>query len=220
MIKKLLTVILIITMVGTSTSLVSITKHDFDIFDVLTMLKHLAGMETLTPTQEELYNFDNKSGVSIMDVLEVLKYIAGMPNAIDGSATNTQMPEDPAKAVVWLLNKEREKENLPALSANISKLHSAATHRADEIISLFSHTRPCGKDPKSVLDEFGVNYQLMGENIAKGYRTSESVVEGWMNSPGHRANILYPSYTHVGVGVVKSSDGTLHWVQLFIQVVR
>ncbi len=62
----------------------------------------------------------------------------------------------------------------------------------------------------------GGSYRAAGENIAYGQRSAEQVMEGWMNSSGHRANILNAQYTAIGVGVYRSASGTLHWVQLFI----
>ena len=82
---------------------------------------------------------------------------------------------------------------------------------------LFSslHTRPDGTSCFTVLDQNGINYFSAGENIAMGYPTSESVVNGWMNSSGHKANILNSSFTHIGVGCYEE-NGYYYWVQLFI----
>lgn len=88
--------------------------------------------------------------------------------------------------------------------------------RAREIEGAFSHTRPNGSSFSTALKEQGASYRAAGENIAYGQRSAEQVMEGWMNSSGHRANILNAQYTAIGVGVYRSASGTLHWVQLFI----
>lgn len=80
----------------------------------------------------------------------------------------------------------------------------------------FSHTSPIYGSPFDMLKSFKISYQAAGENIAKGQKTPQEVVTGWMNSEGHRKNILNPSYTELGVGYATSSNGTAHWTQIFI----
>ena len=77
----------------------------------------------------------------------------------------------------------------------------------------FSHTSPTYGTPFQMMKSFGITYKTAGENIARGYNTPESVVNGWMNSSGHRANILNSTYTRIGVGYVK--DGN-YWTQMFV----
>ena len=77
----------------------------------------------------------------------------------------------------------------------------------------FSHTSPTYGSPFDMMTSFGIRYLTAGENIAMGYRTPQSVVDGWMNSPGHRANILNASFTEIGVGYVESGS---YWTQMFI----
>lgn len=115
--------------------------------------------------------------------------------------------------VLELINEERAKEGLGAMVMD-SGLVNVATVRANETVQSFSHTRPDGRDCFTAYDEQGVSYQSAGENIAYGYSSPESVMDGWMNSPGHRANILYAGFGRVGVGVVKSG-GRYYWVQNF-----
>ena len=87
--------------------------------------------------------------------------------------------------------------------------------RAQEIAQSFSHTRPDGTNGFTVLKERGIVYVACGENIAKGSITPRRVMEGWMNSAGHRKNILNANFTSIGVGYYLDAAGTAHWVQLF-----
>lgn len=113
-----------------------------------------------------------------------------------------------------LTNRERVSRGLQPLKpdAGLSRL---AAIRAKELITLYSHTRPGQKNCFSVLKENGYEYIGAAENIAKGQKTSVQVVEGWMNSSGHRKNILNPKLTHLGVGYIVDSAGNTYWAQLF-----
>lgn len=115
-----------------------------------------------------------------------------------------------AAEVLRLVNVERNAEGLPALSAGDAASHRAAAVRAAEIQQSFSHTRPNGSEWYSALYEAGVTYYGAGENIAWGQRTPAAVVNAWMNSPGHRSNIMSISYTHLAV-----CFDNYYWVQLF-----
>ena len=121
-----------------------------------------------------------------------------------------------AHEVVRLVNLERQKQGLHPLSQDNVNLGICADIRANETMRLFSHTRPNGESCFTVLAECGVVSKTAAENIACGYSSPDSVVNGWMNSPGHRANILNGAYSDTGVGAARHSDGTLYWVQLFI----
>ena len=121
-----------------------------------------------------------------------------------------------ANEVVRLVNEERAKAGLPALTVDRGAA-SAAQVRAKEIERSFSHTRPDGSSFNSALTEAGVNFSGAGENIAYGQNSPEKVMEGWMNSSGHRANILNSSYTSIGVGHYQNASGVNYWTQLFIR---
>ncbi len=121
---------------------------------------------------------------------------------------------DYAQEVIKLSNEERSKAGLPPLAYD-SKLAAAANKRAEEIAEVFAHTRPDGTDCFTVLDEYGIKIWAAGENIAGYYSDPEEVVEAWMNSQGHRENILDSYFSHIGVGVYEDDDGCLYWVQIF-----
>lgn len=116
--------------------------------------------------------------------------------------------------VVALVNAERAKAGLSPLTQT-AELSGAAATRAEETSRSFSHTRPDGSSFSTVLSQNGISYRGSGENIAYGQRTPEQVMEGWMNSQGHRANILNSRYTAIGVGYYQDSNGTPYWTQLF-----
>ena len=118
-----------------------------------------------------------------------------------------------ASEVVRLTNSARSKNGYAALVED-GVLSEAAAVRAREIARSFSHTRPSGASFSSALSESGVSYLRAGENIASGQKSASEVVNAWMNSPGHRANILNSSYSRIGSASV-NIDGTHYWVQLF-----
>lgn len=119
-----------------------------------------------------------------------------------------------AMQVIDLVNQERAKEGLPALQYDAS-IEKAALVRAKETETSFSHTRPNGSAFHTALTENGVSFRGAGENIAWGQKTPEEVMNGWMNSPGHRANIMDKNFTKIGVGYYQNANGVNYWTQLF-----
>ena len=120
-----------------------------------------------------------------------------------------------AAEVLRLVNAERKKAGLSALSTGPAALNNAANKRAQEIVVKFDHKRPDGRSCFTVLDEYGVESLARGENIAMGYDTPADVMAAWMNSSGHRANIM-GDYTRLSVGIYVK-NGTVYWTQLFIR---
>lgn len=116
--------------------------------------------------------------------------------------------------VAELVNEERAKAGLKPLTLQ-EDITAAAQVRAVETVTLFSHTRPDGRHFATALKEAGVSYRGAGENIAWGQKTPEQVMKGWMNSAGHRANILNEKYTSIGIGYHQSATGVNYWSQLF-----
>lgn len=117
--------------------------------------------------------------------------------------------------VLTLTNAERAKQGLSALQAD-AKLMAAAREKSVDMQknNYFSHTSPTFGSPFDRMKALGISYKAAGENIAKGQRTPEQVVQAWMDSPGHRANILNANFTHLGVGFVENG---YYWTQQFIQ---
>lgn len=116
--------------------------------------------------------------------------------------------------VVNLVNQERAKAGLSPVTADAS-IEAAALVRAKETEKSFSHTRPDGSSFSTALVQQGVRFYGAGENIAWGQKTPEQVMNGWMNSEGHRANILNAKFTKIGVGYYQNASGTNYWTQLF-----
>ncbi|MCM3411603.1 CAP domain-containing protein [Metabacillus litoralis] len=116
--------------------------------------------------------------------------------------------------VVDLTNQERAKQGLPALKVDLTLSKVAREKSLDmQKNNYFSHTSPTYGSPFDMMKKFGVTYRTAGENIAKGQRTPQEVVNAWMNSSGHRANILSTKFTHIGVGYVAEGN---YWTQQFI----
>ncbi len=133
-------------------------------------------------------------------------------------AQDASTPEELAAEVVRLVNVERAKEGLAPLGTYDS-ITKAAQIRAPEIVTIFSHDRPDGTSCFTAMDQTGAKKgaYTWGENIAAGNATAAATVEQWMNSPGHRANILNAKFTHIGVGYQHSAGSTYrhYWVQMF-----
>lgn len=116
--------------------------------------------------------------------------------------------------VVELTNQERAKNGLPALKLDV-ELSKVAKDKSKDMQSknYFSHTSPTYGSPFDMMKAYGISYKAAGENIAMGQRSPEEVVQAWMNSQGHRENIMNPSFTHIGVGHVATGN---YWTQMFI----
>lgn len=132
-----------------------------------------------------------------------------------------QKPAEEAKSlsefeqrVVELTNAERTKQGLPALQID-TELSKVARIKSEDMQknNYFDHNSPTYGSPFDMMKKFGISYKSAGENIAQGQRTPEEVVQAWMNSAGHRANILNNGFTHIGVGYVESGN---YWTQQFI----
>lgn len=116
--------------------------------------------------------------------------------------------------VVELTNQERAKYGVPALKLDVELSKVARTKSSDmKSKGYFAHNSPTYGSPFDMMEQFGITYRSAGENIAMGQRSPEEVVKAWMNSEGHRKNILNSSFTHIGVGYVGEGN---YWTQMFI----
>lgn len=120
--------------------------------------------------------------------------------------------------VVDLVNRQRANYGLPLLKANW-ELSRVARYKSQDMIQkgYFAHQSPTYGSPFNMMESFGIRFTAAGENIAYGQRTPQEVMNDWMNSTGHRNNILSRVYNQIGVGVAKASNGTYYWTQMFIK---
>ena len=159
-----------------------------------------------------------KYQVGISEMISANPQIAN-PNLIyPGQKLNIPLTDSSVTSyeerVIELVNEIRADYGLSALKSDW-ELSRVARYKSQDMHDrkYFSHTSPTYGSPFDMMKSFGISYKSAGENIAMGYKTPEEVVNGWMNSSGHRANILNCSFTHIGVGYVK--DGN-YWTQMFI----
>ncbi|MGD6992232.1 CAP domain-containing protein [Sutcliffiella horikoshii] len=118
------------------------------------------------------------------------------------------------KKVVELTNAEREKQGLAPLELDV-ELSKVAKDKSKDMQqnNYFSHNSPTHGSPFDMMKKYGIQYNTAGENIAQGQQSPEEVVNAWMNSEGHRANIMNENFTHIGVGHVEEGN---YWTQMFI----
>jgi uncharacterized YkwD family protein/spore coat assembly protein SafA len=120
--------------------------------------------------------------------------------------------------VIRLVNVQRVNNGLQPLTANWELCRVARYKSADMANKgYFSHTSPTYGSPFKMMENFGLRFSAAGENIAYGQTTPAQVMNSWMNSPGHRSNILNGTYTQIGVGLAKNKNGVCYWTQMFIK---
>ncbi|ARI76120.1 S-layer homology domain-containing protein [Halobacillus mangrovi] len=122
------------------------------------------------------------------------------------------------KQVVVLTNEERTSRGLEPLTID-TELSKVADEKSRDMINkgYFAHESPTYGSPFDMMGEFGITYESAAENIAAGMQTPEGVVNAWMDSPGHKMNILDPDLTHIGIGHVEGGGYGHYWTQMFIQ---
>lgn len=122
-----------------------------------------------------------------------------------------------AEQVLKLVNEERKKQGLKSLTLSAS-LNKVASLKSKDMRdnNYFSHQSPTYGSPFEMMQQFGITYKTAGENIGGGQQTAQDVMDAWMNSSGHRANILGKNYTELGVGYVTGGSYRTYWTQEFI----
>ncbi len=139
-------------------------------------------------------------------------------NSTSGDGESGQTGQDSfAYQVLELTNQQRINAGLSPLAWSEELAAVAAAHSRDMALrGFFDHTNPDGLSPFDRMKQAGLSYRRAAENIAAGQRTPEEVVNGWMNSAGHRANILNPQLTHLGVGYYAGGSYGTYWTQCFM----
>jgi uncharacterized YkwD family protein len=155
------------------------------------------------------YGLDYKKLMELNPTVVPTNMQIGSSIRLKETAKTTTTFED---QVAVLVNVERQKNGLPPLSHR-ADLKAVSERKAMDLINsnYFSHTSPNYGSPFDMMKQFGISYRSAGENIAKGQRSPEEVMNSWMDSSGHRANILNSSYDAIGVGYYNGA-----WVQMFI----
>ncbi|MEU1488402.1 sigma-70 family RNA polymerase sigma factor [Streptomyces sp. NPDC005752] len=137
------------------------------------------------------------------------------PSTKPAAAPKASSAPSVTQEVIALVNTERAKEGCGSVSGNGMLAKAASSHSADMVArNYFSHTSPDGTDPGTRITAAGYRWSTYGENIAKGQQTAESVMDAWMNSEGHRANILNCDFKEIGIGR-EDSSGSPVWTQNF-----
>jgi uncharacterized YkwD family protein/spore coat assembly protein SafA len=133
-----------------------------------------------------------------------------IPNLDDVKALEAQVSE--------LVNKQRVAAGLAPVKLNW-ELSRVARYKSQDMIDkkYFAHQSPTYGSPFTMMQSFGMSFSAAGENIAYGQATPAAVMDAWMKSPGHKANIMSPIYNQLGVGAAKAANGTLYWTQMFIK---
>lgn len=160
-------------------------------------VKYQIGLSELKNANPQIKNFD----------LIYPGQVINLPAADSAVASYEQ-------EVIRLVNEIRTKNGLKPLTYHW-ELARVARYKSQDMKDnrYFAHNSPVYGSPGQMVKSFGISYRTVGENIARGYRTPQQVVDGWMNSSGHRANILNAGYTHIGVGYVAEGN---YWTQLFM----
>lgn len=137
------------------------------------------------------------------------------PSSAPASAPKASAAPSAADEVIGLVNTERAKEGCAPVSDNSLLAKAASGHSADMVArDYFDHTSPDGTDPGARITAAGYRWSTYGENIAKGQQSAAAVMDAWMNSEGHRANILNCAFKEIGIGRVDSPGGPV-WTQNF-----
>lgn len=157
--------------------------------------------EEVTDIEDKYYEDISKEDINEYDSITI--------NNIQNENTYTDLINE----VYEITNNYRSLVGVPSLTLD-SSLVTAASIRAKEISDSFSHTRPNGSSCFTVLSELGISYGTAGENIAAGYSSSQSVMEGWRSSSGHYQNIIFSKFKKIGIGV-NIINNQYYWVQIF-----
>ncbi|WEG11693.1 SafA/ExsA family spore coat assembly protein [Pullulanibacillus sp. KACC 23026] len=174
----------------------------------------------IVQTGDSLWKIANKYQVGLSELIQANPQIDNPHLIYPGEKIN--VPKLTAiksfeNQVINLTNAERTKRGLPALKADW-QLSRVARYKAMDMRDnhYFSHTSPTYGSPFTMITDFGLSYTAAAENIAGGQETPQAVVNAWMNSAGHRANILSTKYTNIGVGFAEGGSYGYYWSEMFI----
>lgn len=199
-------------------------NNSVDSSDALLVIRTSVGLASMSSEQAALADFNGDTVIDSTDALLILQRAIGIgapqtASPVSSSLSSTQKtPEKSfAEQVVELTNAERAKAGLAPVEL-VESLCDAAETRIKEINENFGHVRPNDTKWSTVLGDVGIRYLCASENIAGGVATPEDVVKAWMDSEGHRKNILNPDFNKIGVayGFIEDSRYGYYWDQIFI----
>nr|WP_312578051.1 CAP domain-containing protein [Sedimentibacter sp.] len=241
--KKILALTLAATLTLSSTSVfaaTTCTKSNFKNYDFNSLKNYISDLGSGTADIAKVTVNGKTLDLNSIDWKSILNNKATFPTDTKQPAekpTKHQTPtEKPAKPqqedqsdttvpssvssyeqkVVELVNVERQKAGLSSLTLDTSISNIARMKSADMATNnYFAHQSPTYGSAGDMLTKYGVKWSAWGENIASGQRTPQEVVTAWMNSPGHRANIMSTNFSKIGVGYAVNSNRTPYWTQMF-----
>lgn len=191
----------------------------FSIILILPVLLVNASAATHTVVSgDTLWKIANKYQVGLSEIQNANSHIKNFDLIYPGQVINIPTVDvsvtNYEQEVIRLVNEIRKENGLKPLTHNW-ELSRVARFKSQDMKDnkYFSHTSPVYGTPFQMIKNFGISFRSAGENIAKGYSTPQAVVNGWMNSSGHRANILNANYTQIGVGYAAGGN---YWTQMFI----
>ena len=177
-----------------------------------------AGITHTVVSGDSLWKIASKYQVGLSEIKsanpQIRNYDLIYPGQIINIPTLDSKVTEFEQEVIRLVNEIRAENGLKTLTYDW-ELSRVARYKSQDMKDnkYYSHTSPVYGTPFQMIRNFGISFRSAGENIAKGYTTPQAVVNGWMNSSGHRANILNANYTHIGVGYVSGGN---YWTQMFI----
>lgn len=182
-------------------------RYHVNYSDLCNMNKHLKDLDLIHP-RDDIYLPKGSEGRATHEPSHT--------DDIEDGKNTMQNETAQALEVLRLVNVERKKNGLNELVLSHT-LNGIATKKAEDMRdrNYFDHNSPTYGSPFEMLQQFGVDYQSAGENIAAGQKSAQNVMNDWLNSSGHRANILNKNYTELGVGYVEGGSYGTYWVQLF-----
>ncbi len=183
-------------------------RYHLDFQELLRINKHLKNPRMIYPNE--------KINIPHEDAGIQTEENSKSDNIQDGNESQDTPIVSQMEEVLDLVNEERNKQGLNPVMMN-AELNHVATLKAMDMRdnNYFDHNSQNYGTPFEMLQRFGIHYSYAGENIAAGQKSAQQVMNDWMNSSGHRANILNANYTHLGVGYVEGGSYGTYWVQEF-----
>lgn len=220
------------------------TKYGIDLNELLTANPQIVNPTLIFPGQtinipstntstyivqkgDTMWHIASKYGINLSDLMTANPQITNSALIFAGQTINipsVTIPSAPndisalENEVIRLVNVERAKAGKSTLTPN-NEINRVARIKSQDFINknYFGHNSPTYGTPFDMLRSFGITFTAAAENIASGQRSAAEVMNTWMNSSGHRANILDSAYNQIGIGVARDKNGNLYWTQMFIR---